>query len=503
LLWVRTTLLGLLSTAPVYAGNWPTTQWETSSPEAQGVDARDLADAITYIRVKHLPIHSLLVVRHGVVVLDAYFYPYDQHSLHDIASVTKSVTSILTGIAIDGGYLRDVDQPILSLIPGHAQDAIDASKSKITIGNLLTMTSGLKCGALGGIETAETELAEMRRSADWISYAVNLPMRSDPGTQFAYCSINNHLLSAIITAQTGEGLQSFAQRNLFSPLGIHDVFWPTDPTGLNHGWADLHMHPQDMAKLGYLYLRNGKWEDQQIVSAQWVRQSVSSHVTVRPGIGYGYGWWINLDRDPQIPEAEGRGGQRISIVPDKDAVVVFTSGGANTDEIAPYLLRALRSNIALPQNAKADEALNLSIKAANQPPKPLRVGQLPAIARAVSGREYILEPNPIDLRSIILNFPNGDNAQVSMRFDGQAWTGAIGLDGVYRFSPHGYEDLPMAMRGYWKADNEFSLDVDLVQNITHLFITLRYFNNGAQVVFADSTASVPSFNVAAHVIDTR
>lgn len=234
---------------PAASGEFPTAAWKTASPESQGLDSAVLAEALDDVRAKKIPAHGLLIVRNGLIVLDAYFYPYQGREVHDVASVTKSVTSILVGIAIEKGYLKSVDQKVLSILP-LAPSASDARKEKLTIRHLLTMTSGLDCDTEGG----EKALAAMRHSTDWAAFALALPMRADPGSQYAYCSCNNHLLSSLVTAATGESLLEFATKNLFRPLGITDVIWPADPKGRSHGWGDLHLHPRDMAKLGLLYL---------------------------------------------------------------------------------------------------------------------------------------------------------------------------------------------------------------------------------------------------------
>src|SRR5258708_15062525 len=184
---------------------WPTMSWGEAIPEAEGVDSQALAEALDFILEKRLPIHSLLIGRHGTIVLDAYFYPYDGRVVHDVASATKSVTSILAGIAIDKGYLRNENETVLSLLGGQP----DGLKERITVRDLLTMTSGLRCGSVEA-HTAEDELAEMRRHPIWIAFALTIPIGSEPGQRFAYCSVNNHFISAMITARTGRSLESFA-----------------------------------------------------------------------------------------------------------------------------------------------------------------------------------------------------------------------------------------------------------------------------------------------------
>jgi CubicO group peptidase (beta-lactamase class C family) len=475
---------------------WPTDRWKESTPEEQGVDSAALGEAIDYIIQKRLPIHSMLVVRHGAVVVDAYFYPYEPEVPHDIASVTKSVTSILTGIAIDKGYVKSVKQPVLQLLNTAPPAAADPRRSRMTVENLLTMTSGMECGAINAAHTAEPELDEMRHTSDWIRYAVNIPMRAEPGSQFAYCSVNNHLLSAVITATTGESLEAFARRNLFDAMGIRQLLWPADPKGLSHGWGDLHLYPRDMAKLGYLYLHAGKWEGRQLVSEKWVRASLEPHAAVRAGVGYGYSWWINVARQPNIPEAEGRAGQRISIVPDKDTVVVFTAGGADTDEVAPYILRALRSDAPLAANAAAFSHLTQSLRAARLAPAPVPLRKLPDAARRISGRKYSFDSNALDLRTLSLVFDGNDEAHVALKVGHEEWTGPVGLDGVYRFSPNGHRRLPMAVSGTWRSDTEFLLDVNLFPNITRILFTIRFVGDRAELDVTDTTGSFHDVNLS-------
>jgi CubicO group peptidase (beta-lactamase class C family) len=490
-------LASALAAAPAPAVIWPGDSWAPASPEAEGVDPRPLAEAIDEVRRRRIPLHSLMIVRHGRVVLDADFYPYDGKAPHDVASVTKSVTSMLVGIAIDRGYLPSEDAPAFDLLNIGDPPQADPRKREVTVGNLLSMTSGLDCGSTGGVETAETELAKMRRGPDWIGFAAALPMRTSPGAQFAYCSPNNHLLSAIVTARTGKSLQAFADEALFGPLGIHEGLWPRDPAGLSHGWGDLHLRPEDMARLGYLYLRNGQWNGRQVVSERWVRSSTQSKILVRPGVGYGYGWWINLGRTPNIPEAEGRGGQRISLVPDKDVAVVFTAGGADTDEIAPYILWAIRSDTPLPPDPAADDALKTAIALANAPPAPAVARRPPAAARRVSGWTYRFDPNPIGLRTLRLGFSGARAASLVLTTQDEQWSGFVGLDGVYRFSTHSHQNLPMAVRGEWVDERTFHLEINLIENITDISMTLRYRGDRAAAEVSDLTGSFRPFSTQA------
>src|ERR1043166_8718695 len=163
------------------ADDFPSVTWKRASPESQGLDSAVLAEALDFIRNKKIPLHSFLIVRNGVVVLDAYFYPYSGLEVHDVASVTKSFTSAAIGIAIEQGNIKSVDQSVLSLLAHSPVAESDPRRQRLTVRHLLTMTSGLDCDTEGG----EKALAAMRHSTDWTAFALAIPMRADPGSQYA------------------------------------------------------------------------------------------------------------------------------------------------------------------------------------------------------------------------------------------------------------------------------------------------------------------------------
>jgi CubicO group peptidase (beta-lactamase class C family) len=207
---------------------WPTHSWRTSTPEAQGFDSDALASAFQTIREHNIPIHSLLIERNGYVILDSYFFPFKDGEKHDIASATKSITSTLIGIAIGEGRLAGVEQPVLSVFPDLSISSRDARKERMTIGDFLTMRSGLDCHS----EQGELTLTQMRASGHWVPFMLNLPMATDPGSAWVYCSGGMHVLSGVISRVTGRNAFRFAQNELLAPLGIRDVSWPSDPDGV-------------------------------------------------------------------------------------------------------------------------------------------------------------------------------------------------------------------------------------------------------------------------------
>ncbi|MBW2366122.1 MAG: serine hydrolase, partial [Deltaproteobacteria bacterium] len=215
---------------------WPTKAWRTASPESQGMDSNLLVKMLETIGEKKIAIHSVLVIRNGYIVLDAYSYPYDSDDAHNIHSCTKSVSSALVGIAIDKGYIKDVNQPVLDFFPMRVAKNLDADKKAMTLENLLTMTTGLECrdSALYNWRG----LRQLRTSPDWVQFMIDLPMAEVPGTRFEYCNGASFLLSAILQEQTGMNALSFAKENLFVPLGISDVRWPSNPQGITVGYSD-------------------------------------------------------------------------------------------------------------------------------------------------------------------------------------------------------------------------------------------------------------------------
>ncbi|HEY6579461.1 MAG TPA: serine hydrolase, partial [Rhizomicrobium sp.] len=252
--------------------SWPTAGWSTSTPEAQGIDSATLADALDQIRARHIPIHSLLIERHGKVVLDSYFYPFADNKIHNVYSVTKSVTSMLVGIAMAEHQLDDLDAPVYPLLAVQTSD--DPRKARITLANLLSMTSGLDCRGEGNA----TLLQEMLHTRHLAAYMLSRPADYEPGTVFDYCGGNSEVVSAVLTKTTGSSALDLARSELFAPLGITRAAWSTDTDGVSHGWGDLELQPRDMAKLGYLWLHNGRWEDRQIIPADYLAKALTSHI---------------------------------------------------------------------------------------------------------------------------------------------------------------------------------------------------------------------------------
>lgn len=479
-------LFSLSSFAQPY---WPTQAWRVSTPEEQGLDSNTLAEAVEFVLRENVRAHSLLVIRNGFVVADAYFYPYASNTRHDVASVTKSITSTLIGIAIDKGLIKDVKQPVLGFFPDRKAAGLDDRKKAMTIEHLLLMQSGLECVN----SPTEVTLFQMLGSPDWIQFMLNLPMTDPPGVRFSYNSGAVHLLSAIVRKTSGMSLLSFARRNLFEPLGISDVSWPTDPRGEdNHGWGDLQLRPHDMAKIGYLILKNGQWEGRPIISSDWVRAATQKKVSLQNGESYGYLWWMPA-QPPGLVEARGRGGQRIVIWPEKNALIVFTGGGFEPGRVGSFIIRAFQSDQPLAANPAGVSRLEASIKQAARPPAASKNegGLWPETAQAISGKRYVLEPNPRSLRAMTLIFKDRAEAVLRLSLEpGVSDSGQIeflvGLEGVPRLSPGRY-GFPVTCKGAWQSPDTFVIDIDEVANINHFRVELTFADGRLEGKLADTT----------------
>ena len=452
----------LLLSASAFAQYWPSTTWRTATPESQGLDSQILSNAVDEVGRKQLGVHSLLVIRHGYAVLDAYFYPYDAATPHDLASVTKTITSVLTGIAVDRGLVR-LDQPALGFFPKEAPAQPDERKQKITVGNLLRMESGLDCGYVPG----EQELEQMKRSPNWVQFALGLPMRYGPGEHTSYCSPGYHLLGSLIGAAAKSSELEFARKFLFEPLAIQGVVWADDPQGRSHGWGDSHFPPGDVAKIGYLYLHGGNWNGKQIVPQSWVTMSTTPPAGPRDGPGgLGYEWGASTGANGPQFGGNGRGGQTLLVWPQLDLIVV-SMGGGNTGQVAQMVRQAVKSD------AKA--------------PVPDTTSPIPPMAAAISGVTYDFPVNPSRIDSLALTFAKNGEARVDMQYYGPPLSFPIGLNGVYRLGPNGPFHLPAGAMGKWTSENEFSLDVNFIANINHYTLALRF--DGDQVEVTANEAS--------------
>jgi CubicO group peptidase (beta-lactamase class C family) len=380
---------------------------------------------------------SLLVVRHGKIVVEAYYAPYATGIPHTINSVTKAVISTLTAIAWKDRLLDSPNHRVLDFFDRRSIATVDDRREAITVQSLLDMTSGIEwTEPLNG---RPDSLVEWERSPDWVKFILDRPMSSAPGDAFNYNSGNTHLLSAIITKLTGMSALEYAKAKLFGPLGIDDVSWQHDPQGISNGGYGLYLHPRDMAKVGYLYLHNGAWEGKQLVPPAWIDKV--SHATVKmtpleSGLRYSNLFWAFPDK--HVYMAVGYHRQVIMVFPDLDIVAVTTGRASfQLGELADLISSSVKSDTALPADAASAKLLANKIRDVSTE-KPTEAGTTPERAAIISGKIYRSPPNAINVKSLslILTDPQPHYDMEAYASDGtkagSRLTGPIGLDGLYR-----------------------------------------------------------------------
>jgi CubicO group peptidase (beta-lactamase class C family) len=267
------------------------------------------------------PANSVIVVNQGTIVREIYYNDFSYSTQFNTYSVTKSFTSALVGIAIDQGIIGSVDDPVVSYFPNATFDHDSPEKQSVTIRHVLTMTSGFDYG--------EDPTLAPPVEGSVAMHVLNSPVTREPGTSWVYDSQAPSILTRIIEIQSNMSLIDFANEYLFDSLGIQEVSWGTDDTGLAYGGFSLYLTSREMAKFGQLFLQEGMWNDEEIISKEWVRESTLDHMpddvqfvySVKPSGGYGYLWWTY----DGFYTASGLHGQRIIINPISEYVVVFTS----------------------------------------------------------------------------------------------------------------------------------------------------------------------------------
>ena len=339
-----TTVTPTASLTPVSAG----ADWPTSTLDAEHLDPARLGDLVLRIRRgDHGRITSLVVARRGRLVVEEYFNGWSAERPHTMQSVTKSVVSLLAGMAAKAGKLS-VDDPVTRFFPAYEPFAnFDNRKAAMTLRDLLTMRTGLDWSEDPYAGSPLQRLNECR--CDWLRFVLDWRMREAPGTRWEYVSGGVILAGGIVGAAAGMRLDQFASAQLFDPVGATGAYWISGlPDGLPHGGGGLFLRPRDAAKLGQLIVDQGRWQGRSIVDASWIREStgrVAQGLRVWAGhsFDYGYLWWLTTDGGDEIVTASGAGGQWIFAVPRRQLVVVST--GDNNDSRSTAAVAFLFSHV--------------------------------------------------------------------------------------------------------------------------------------------------------------
>jgi CubicO group peptidase (beta-lactamase class C family) len=344
--------------------------WPTATPESVGLDGLGLCGIAARLAASNANIHAVVIARRGTLVFEQYFPGYDEpwgmgggpHEFdaatkHDMRSVSKSVVSLLVGIAIDRELIKSADEPVVKFFPDYS-----AVKSPgwdaVTLRHLLTMSSGIQWDENRPWKDPQNDEPHLGSEADPFRYVLSKPIAAPPDTVWTYNGGGTDLLGNIIERVSGKSFEVFAREALFTPLGISDWEWMKYRNEHVAPAAGLRLRPRDAAKIGQLVLNKGAWNGKQIVPAKWIEQSVTPRFQAIGYFGglfyYGQQWWMGRtlsgDKDVKWIAAMGLGGQRVFIVPELDLVVMTTSGlygsgrqgQAALDVLANFIIPSIR-----------------------------------------------------------------------------------------------------------------------------------------------------------------
>ena len=340
--------------ANLNASVWPTAKWEREKPESKGMDIDSLKSYSNILKSGKLGyIDGMLITRGGKIIFEEEYthnydslylqtktapgkynyYDTDWHpfyrdsKLHTMQSVSKSLTSAAIAIANKNGDIPDLNANIMNYFDDYKSSKPDPRREKITILDVLNMSSGIKWDESSMAYTdPSSDCVQMELSNDWIQYVIDREMAESPGTKFNYNSGETMLLSYLINKTTGTDLAKYLEKNLFSVIGIKDYYWKHTPKGLTDAEGGLYLTPRDLARFGYLILKNGVWDGKQVLPKSWVSQIHETEInTGTDWLRYGLQFWVMPYGDNQTAIlASGLGGQRMIVIPEYDIVAVFT-----------------------------------------------------------------------------------------------------------------------------------------------------------------------------------
>ncbi len=388
-----------------------------STPEAQGIDSGAISALVDALEQQGVGPHSLMILRHGTVVAEGWWAPYEAARPHIMFSVSKSFTATAVGIAQDEGRLS-VDEPVLAFFPSYATDQVRANVAGLKLRHVLAMATGHAVDTMTVMRALPDE--------DWVKLFLKVPIAYPPGTHFLYNSGASFVLAAAVTARTGQPVVDYLGPRLFEPLGIQPPAWETNRRGINLGASGLRLRTEDMARFGQLYLQRGRWEGRQLVSEAWVDEATRSHVanfSDAPDWRAGYGFQLWRSQHDSY-RADGAYGQFVLVLPHQDLVVAITSGSEHSQAVPPAVWEHLLPGVhdtALPANPAATAALSERLASLAVPVPPFRSSDPaadPAVAAEVAGRPVTLPFNRLGVRSLALDF---DDKAITLR--------TVGTDG--------------------------------------------------------------------------
>ena len=467
-----------------------------STPEAQGVSSKAIVDFLDAVAASKHEFHSFMLVRHGKVVAEGWWFPYRAEAKHTLYSLSKSFTSTAVGLAIAEGRLK-VNDAVTESFRDDLPREISDNLAALQVKDLLTMSVG----------HAEDSTAAIRQQDNWVKAFLALPIKNPPGTHFLYNSGATYMLSAIVQKLTGETVLEYLRPRLFGPLAIDGMTWQVCPRGINTGGWGLSLPTEALAKFGQLYLQKGQWNGQALLPAGWIDEATSFKIQ-QPAAdleqkkktsdwhqGYCYQFWRcrhNAFR------GDGAFGQFTIVLPDEDAVIAITSESSNMqgqlDLVWEHILPGLKS-AALPPNETAEAQLSQKLCALTlQPPKGQALS--PAMAR-IQGKTFKLRPNIMNMEGAAFKF-EGSNCAFQLRDNQTEHTVVCGLgkwvEGQTSMpgtppsltSSNTAIDSKIAASSAWRDENTFDMTWQFYETPHHDSVTCRFEDAKVRIEFLNS-----------------
>jgi CubicO group peptidase (beta-lactamase class C family) len=435
-----------------------------SSPEAQGISSSAILEFVEAADEDLQSLHSFMLVRHGHVVAEGWWAPYEAEARHSLFSLSKSFTSTAVGLAIAEGKLS-LDDEVLKFFPADAPAEPSANLKAMRVSDLLRMSTG--------------QQSEPPRNSDqiWTKVFLAQPVPFKPGTHFLYNTSATYMLSAIVQKATGMTVLDYLRPRLFEPLGIEDPTWETSPQGVSTGGYGLSIRTEDIARFGQLYLQKGKWQGKQLVPAAWIEAATARQTSNGSdpnsdwAQGYGYQFWRCRHG---AYRGDGAFGQFCVFLPEQDAVIAITSGLKNMQAVLNLVWDKLLPGMESSSLAPDDEAagkLRLALKGLSL--RPVEGAGSPA---GGLGKRYVFPANEHKLEAITLK-NDGKNGPVTVvaRIDGAEQRIVCGRGAWQkgRFAWTGLSEQPVAASGAWTGDDTFTAKLCFYETPFTTTVTLK------------------------------
>ncbi len=386
-----------------------------STPEAEGVSSDSIVQFINATAKSKTEFHSFMLLRHGKVIAEGWWNPYNANLRHTLYSCSKSFTATAIGFAVQEKRLS-VDDKVISFFPNDLPDTVSAWLKELTVKDVLMMSDGME---------PDPSFAVAAKDTNWVKGFLAVPIKHEPGTQFLYNSLGTFMLSAIVQKVTGQSTLDYLKPRFFEPLGIEGEDWETTLQGINTGGWGLRLKTEDMAKFAEFFLQKGNWNGKQILPASWIEEASTMKIMQDPNApqskkdssdwlqGYCYQMWRcrhNAFR------GDGAFGQFMIVMPDQDAVLAITAETPDMQEeinlVWQYLLPAFKEN-KLPANAAADARLKEKIKSLALP---MPAKHVESFAKTINGKTFTASSNNMHLQNVSFNFLN-DVCDVNFQTD--------------------------------------------------------------------------------------